>query len=125
MSSALPPMFQTLPTTKSSYNLPAVLGAALKAYMKRTRQNLIANPLATQLQACDSPKAIMTTLQSYAKQFGSPQSGDEKFKAWFGPAVNVLDIFYARLDEGVGSVNINSSVGASRSDVDPAGSLAR
>jgi hypothetical protein len=111
MSSALPPVFQTLPTTKSSYNLPAVLDAALIAYKKQTRQNLIAHPLATQLQACDSPKAMLVILQSYSKQFGSSPSGDERLNAWFGPAANVLDIFYAKLDEGVGSVNINSFVG--------------
>ena len=111
MSSALPPMFQTLPTTKSSYNLPAVLDAALIAYKKRTRQNLIAHPLTTQLQACDSPRAILIILQSYAKQFGSSQSGNERLNTWFGPVTNVLYMFYARLDEGVGLVNINLFVG--------------
>ena len=124
MSSAPPPVFQTLPTKKSSYNLPAVLDAALIAYKKRTRQNLTAHPLTTQLQACDSPEAILIILQSYAKQFGSPQSDDERLNTWFSPVVNVLYIFYARLDEGVGSVNINSFVVRSeRSDVDPAESL--
>lgn len=91
------------------YNV--TIDAALKAYEKRTSQNLITHPLATQLQARDSPEAMLTILQHQAVQLGLSGVGDEKLKTWLGPVVNVLYAFSATLGEDVGPVTINSSFG--------------
>ena len=89
-----------------------IIGAALKAYEKKTKQNLITHPLATQLQARDSPEEMLTILQRQASQLRpSGTAGDEKLKTWLGPVVNVLYSFSATLGEGAGLVTINSFVG--------------
>lgn len=121
-SSAPHPTPQTLPSKKTSYNLEAIFNAALKAYQKRTTKDLISHPLTAQLQACDSPSAILAILQSQAAQFGSSPGGDEKLTTWLVPVVNVLYAFSAVLGEGDTPVNVNPYVRASRSDVDSAGS---
>jgi hypothetical protein len=49
-------MSQTNPSaSSSSSNFQSVLDAALEAYEKKTKTNLLTHPLAAQLQSCDSP----------------------------------------------------------------------
>jgi hypothetical protein len=43
------------PTASSSSNFQLIINNALKAYEKRTKEDLLAHPLAAQLQACNSP----------------------------------------------------------------------
>lgn len=97
---------QTLPITKSSYNLSVTFDSALKAYKMQTKQNLTTHPLATQLRTCESPDAVLSLLQTQAGQFGSWR-GNEKSKTWFGPVVNVLYTFSTALGEANSTVNIN------------------
>jgi hypothetical protein len=102
----------TPPTTTSSSNV--IFEKALKAYQKRTKQDLTAYPLAGQLQACDSPAATLTILQDLVDESNISRSGDERLKRWLNPTVSVLYAFSAtlgRLGEGVGLVNVNLSVG--------------
>ena len=94
----------------ASSNFNAIFTKALKEYTKKTKQDLTAHPLATQLQACDSSAAIVTILQDQIDQFRQSQSGDEKLKKWLSPTINVLYAFSATLGAGLGQVNINRSV---------------
>ena len=119
-SSAPHPTPQTLPSKKTSYNLEAIFNAASKSYEKRTKRDLISHPLTAQLQACDSPSAILAILRSQAAQFGSSPGGDRELTMWLVQVVNVLYDFSAVLGEGGTPVNVNPYVRASRSDVDSA-----
>ena len=107
-------MVKTPATAASASNFNAIFEKALKAYTKKTKQDLTANPLATQLQECNSPEAIMTILQDQIDQFRQSQRGDERLQKWLSPTINVLYAFSETLGQGVGLVNINRSVCVSR-----------
>ncbi|KAI9467418.1 hypothetical protein BJY52DRAFT_67615 [Lactarius psammicola] len=94
----------TIPSQTPSYNFQVIFGAALNAYKKQTKQDLATHPLATQLQACDSPRAILTVLQGQVDQFERSRSGDERLKKWLNPTVNVLYAFSGVLGECIGLV---------------------
>ncbi|KAI9447685.1 hypothetical protein H4582DRAFT_2123996 [Lactarius indigo] len=95
------PASSSMPT---SSNFTIVFEKALKAYQKTTKQDLTVHPLTGQLQACDSPTAILTILQGQVDQFTQSRSGHEKLKSWLNPTINVLYAFSATLGEGVGLV---------------------
>ena len=103
--------FPTSPVaTTSSPNFTAIFEKALKAYMNKTKQDLITHPLATRLRECDSPAAIVTILQDQIDQFRRSRSRDERLQKWLNPTINVLYAFSATLGQGVGLVNVNRSV---------------
>ncbi len=102
---------KTPPTTASSSNFRVIFEKALKAYEKTTKQDLTVHPLTSQLQACNSPAAILTILQGQVDQFIQSRSGDERLKNWLNPTISVLYAFSATLGEGVGLVNVNLSLG--------------
>jgi hypothetical protein len=79
--------------------------AALKAYEKKTKNDLIAHPLAAQLQACKSPGDILSILQDKVKEFDQSRSADERLSQWLNPTINVLYSFSATLGAGVGLVS--------------------
>jgi hypothetical protein len=57
-------MSQSHSTASSeSFNFQLVFNNALKAYEKCTKNGLLAHPVAAQLQACESPDAILSILQ--------------------------------------------------------------
>jgi hypothetical protein len=91
------------PTSAASSNFQLILDSALEAYRKRTKNDLLAHPLATQLQACDSPGAILAILQQQVQGLDQSQS-DDRWTKWLDPTVNVLFAFSATLGAGVGMV---------------------
>ena len=78
----------------------------MKAYEKRTKKDLLAHPLAAQLQTCDSPAAILAVLQQQLEVSGldQSQSGDDRWTKWLDPTVNVLFAFSATVGAGVSLV---------------------
>ncbi|KAH9002425.1 hypothetical protein EDB86DRAFT_307172 [Lactarius hatsudake] len=90
--------------TASSSNFKVVFEKALEAYQKTTKQDITVHPLASQLQACDSPAAILTILQDQVDQFIQSRSSDERLRSWLNPTISVLCAFSATLGEGVGLV---------------------
>ncbi|KAH9060249.1 hypothetical protein EDB87DRAFT_622356 [Lactarius vividus] len=91
-------------TAAASSGFQLIFNAALKSYKKQTKKDLIAHPLASQLQSCDSTSAILAVLQEQVRQFDQAHSGDERFTKWLIPTVNVLYAFSAAVSEGVGLV---------------------
>ena len=87
----------------SSFNFQLIINNALKAYEKRTKNDLLAHPLAAQLQACDSLGAILAVLQQQVQ--GLDQSRSDRWTKWLDPTVNVLFSFSATLGAGVGLVS--------------------
>ncbi|KAH9165572.1 hypothetical protein EDB89DRAFT_2233302 [Lactarius sanguifluus] len=91
-------------TSTSSSNFQSIFNAALKAYEKKTKNDLLADPLAAQLQFCNSPVDILLVLQDKVKEFDQSRSADEKLSRWLNPTIDVLYAFSAILGEGVGLV---------------------
>jgi hypothetical protein len=92
------------PTPVSSPNFQLIFNNALKEYEKRTKSDLLAHPLAAQLQACDSPSAILAVIHQQLEGLHLSQMGYEKLTKWLNPTVNILYAFSATLGEGVGLV---------------------
>jgi hypothetical protein len=92
-------------TSSSSSNFQSIFNAALKAYEKKTKKDLIAHPLAAQFQACKSPGDILAVLQEKVNEFDQSRSADERLSQWLNPTINVLYSFSATLGAGVGLVS--------------------
>jgi hypothetical protein len=104
-------MSQTLPTaSSSSSNFQSVLNVALEAYQKKTKCNLLTQPLAAQLQSCDSPTAVLSVLQDLIQQFDRRRSSDQRLSNWLNPTINVLYAFSSTLGQGVGLVSPISTI---------------
>jgi hypothetical protein len=85
-------------------NFQLIFNNALKAYEKRTKNDLLAHPLAAQLQACGSPSAVLVVLQQQVQELNQSRSSDERLTNWLDPTVNVLYALSSALGEGVGLV---------------------
>ena len=91
--------------SSSSSNFQSIFNAALKAYEKKTKKDLLAHPLAAQLQACKSTGDILAILQEKVNEFDQSRSADERLSRWLNPTINVLYSFSATLGSGVGLVS--------------------
>jgi hypothetical protein len=89
----------------SSPNFQSIFYAALKAYEKKTKKDLLAHPLAAQLQACKSSGDILAVLQDKVNEFHQSRSADERLSQWLNPTINVLYSFSATIGTGVGLVS--------------------
>ena len=96
------------PSTATSIppsNFRSIFNAALKAYEKKTKKDLLAHPLAAQLQACKSPGDILAVLQGKVNELDQSMSADERLSQWLNPTINVLYSFSATIGAGVGLVS--------------------
>ncbi len=99
-------MSHSHPTTATpSSNFQQIFNNALKAYEKRTRKDLLAHPLAAELQTCNSPSAILTVLQRQVQGLDQSRSSDDRWTKWLDPTVNVLYALSGNLGEGVSLVS--------------------
>ena len=105
---ATPVMSKTPSTAIASSRFQAIFNAALKSYQKQTKKDLIAHPLASRLQSCDSTSAILAVLQDQVREFDQARSGDERLTKWLIPTINVLYAFSATVSEGVGLVSLDT-----------------
>ncbi|KAH9036079.1 hypothetical protein EDB84DRAFT_1437750 [Lactarius hengduanensis] len=95
-------MLQAPVTTlsESSSNIESIFDAALKSYKEKTKNDLKKHDLFKQLEACDSPAAILAVFQAARFDF-SPTASDDRLKKWLVPTINVLNAFSGALGEGV------------------------
>ena len=107
-------MSQRPAKSAASSHFQAIFQAALKSYQKQTKEDLLAHPLASQLQSCDSTAAIVAVLQEQVREFDKSRGGDERLTKWLGPTVNVLNAFSATVSGGVSLVSLDPSVNVSR-----------
>jgi len=89
------------PSTSRS-NLNSIFNTALTTYKKKTGKDITSHPLATELQSCDSPDAILTVLRRQVPTPDQSQNVDETFEKSLVPTVNVLYTLSETLGEGVG-----------------------
>ncbi|KAH9052696.1 hypothetical protein EDB87DRAFT_1826064 [Lactarius vividus] len=97
-------MSQTPSETAASSRFQDIFNVALRSYQKQTKKDLIAHPLASQLQSCDSISAIHAILQDQVREFDQAHSGDERLTMWLVPTVKVLYAFSAAISGCVGLV---------------------
>ena len=107
-------MSHTHPTASSSStqssNFQVILVNALDAYKKRTKKDLLAHPLVTELQSCKSTGAIIAVLHRQLQGLDQSRRTDERWTRWLDPTVNVLFTLSATLGEGVGLVCVRALV---------------
>ena len=108
---APPFMSHTHPTVSSSSNqvsnFQLIINNALDEYKKRTKKDLLAHPLVTELQSCNTPSAILSVLQQQV-QLDESRRSDDRWTRWLDPTVNVLFTLSATLGEGVGLVCVRT-----------------
>jgi len=97
-------MSHSHPAGPSSPNFQLILNNALKAYEKQTKHDLLAHPLAAELQACQSPSSILVVLQQQVQQLNQSRATDDRLTKWLDPTVNVLYAFSETIGEGVSLV---------------------
>ena len=91
-------------SSSSSSNFQLIINNALDAYKKRTQNDLLAHPLAAELQPCNTPSAILAVLQKQLQGLDQSRNSDDRWTRWLDPTVNVLFALSATLGEGVGLV---------------------
>ena len=109
MSHTHPTAASSSSSSSSSSNFQLIINNALDTYKSRTRNDLRDHPLATQLQACDSPTAILALLQQQVQGLDRSRSTDERWTKWLDPTVNVLSAFSDILGAGVSLVCFRTS----------------
>ena len=85
-------------------NFQLIFSTALKAYERRTKTDILAHPLASQLQACNSPASILDVLRGQVDDIDQARRRDERLTKWLNPTINVLLAFSATVGEGVSLV---------------------
>ncbi|KAI0275754.1 hypothetical protein BGY98DRAFT_1178154 [Russula aff. rugulosa BPL654] len=88
----------------SSSNFQLIFDNALKVYEKRTKKDLLAHPLAAELQYCDSPTKILAVLHRQVQGLDQSLSSDDRWTKWLDPTVNVLYMLSETLGEGISLV---------------------
>ena len=83
-------------------NFQVIINNALEVYEKRTKKNLVAHPLASRLQACNSPGDIFAVLQQQIQGLNQSRSVDERLTKWLDPTIHVLFTF----SQTVGTVGL-------------------
>jgi hypothetical protein len=91
----------------SSSNFQLIFNNALKVYEKRTKKDLLAHPLATELQNCNSPTKILAVLHQQV-QLDQSLNSDDRWTKWLDPTVNVLFMLSETLGEGISLVSLKT-----------------
>jgi hypothetical protein len=92
----------------SSSNFQLIFNNALKVYEKRTKNDLLAHPLAAELQNCNSPTKILAVLHQQVQGLDQSQSSDDRWTKWLDPTVNVLYMLSETLGEGFSLVSLKT-----------------
>ena len=96
-------------SSTSRSNLDTIFNGALRAYKKKTGNDITSHSLATELQSCDSLDAILAILRKQIATSDQSQNGDDTFAKYLIPTINVLSTLSDTLGEGVGLVIITIS----------------
>ena len=91
-------------SSPSSPNFQLIINNALDTYKKRTKNDLLAHPLAAKLQSCNTPSAILAILDQQIQGLDHSRSSDDRWTRWLDPTVNVLLALSETLGEGVSLV---------------------
>lgn len=95
-------------SASSSSKFQLIINNALKAYEKNTNKDLLAHPLAFQLQACNSPADILAILQQKVQGLDQSRSSNDRWTKCLDPTVSVLYALCKTLGEGVALVGLRT-----------------
>jgi hypothetical protein len=95
-----------LTAASSSSNFQQILNNALNVYKQRTKKDLLDHPLASQLEACSSPAAILVVLHQQVRTLDRSPDHDDRWTKWLDPTVNVISTLSDGLGESVGLVSL-------------------
>ena len=95
-------------TADSTSNFQLIFNNALKAYEAHTRKDLLAHPLAAQLQACNSPADILSILQQQVQGLDQSRACNDRWTKCLDPTVSVLYSLSETLGEGVALVSLRT-----------------
>ena len=95
-------------TAAPSSNFQLIFNNALKAYEKRTKKDLLAHPIAAELQKCNSPSAILAVLHQQVQGLHLSPSGDDRWTEWLDPTVNVLYMLSETFGKSIGLVKLRN-----------------
>ena len=99
------------PTASSaSSNFQLIINNALDKYKKLTKNDLLSHPLASTLQSCNSPSAILAVLHQQLEGLDQSRSSDERLSRWLDPTINVLNALSSTLAAGVGLVRLSTLI---------------
>jgi hypothetical protein len=96
--------------SSSSSNFQLIINNALDKYKRLTKNDLLSHPLATQIQSCDSPTAILSVLHQQLQGQDQSRSSDERWSRWLDPTINVLYALSSTLAAGVSLVRLRISI---------------
>ena len=99
---------QPIATAASSSNFQLIFNNALKAYEKRTKKDLLAHPLAAELQKCNSPTEILSVLHQQVQGLDRSRTCDDRWTKWLDPTVNVLHTLSETIGGGVSLVSLKT-----------------
>jgi hypothetical protein len=91
-----------MPVSYSQFK--AILDAALSEYKTKTGIDLTDNPLAKELQSCDSAEAVLDIIQREAKAVDKFRDRNKWLMKWINPSVDVLFTISSTLSAGVSIV---------------------
>ena len=96
---------KTLPEIASSSDYEVIFNNALKAYKKKTGNDLASDPLLRRFETCNSPDSVLALLKDEIPAFDQLGSGDERLTKWVNPVVNVVYNFAATIGGAVSLVS--------------------
>ena len=96
----------SIAAASSLSNFQLIFNKALKVYEKRTKMDLLAHPLAAQLQNCNSPSEILDVLHQQVQGLDQSLSGDDRWTRWLDPTVKVLYKLSEDLEEQTSLVSL-------------------
>ena len=95
-------------SASSSSNFQLIFNNALEAYEKRTKNDLLAHPLAAELQNCNSPSNILAVLHRQVQGLDHSLSCDDRWTKRLDSTVTVLYMLSKTLGEGIGLVSLKT-----------------
>ena len=98
-------------TTNASTNFTAIFEAASNKYKTLTGKDLLAHPLATELESRNnSPDSILGVLRKRAQALDKFRNGDDKLMKYLTPIVNILFTFSTTAGADIGLVDRRAHV---------------
>jgi hypothetical protein len=94
------------PITLSAFHLK--FSEAVRAYNKRTKNDLLFHPLAPVFQSCNDPAVALSVLQRTAQLSHRPGVSYEYLKSLLSPTLIGLYAISSSVEEGVGLVIVDS-----------------
>ena len=95
-------------TASSSSNFQLIFNDALKTYQRRSKNDLLTHPLASELQDCNSPREILAVLHQQVQGLDQSMRNDDRLTKWLDPTVTVLYMLSKALGEGISLVSLKT-----------------